>query len=83
MLSLATLEQVTAAAWLSSPVPAFLTILFLLALFAHAVVGLRSVLDDYVYGRAWLVAADLLVRAVAIVLCGAGVLAVLSLFLGR
>ena len=83
MLSLATSDQVTAAAWLGSPVPAFLTILFLVALFAHAVVGLRSVLDDYVHTRALRVAADLLVRAIAIILGGAGVLAVLKLFLGR
>ena len=83
MLSLATSDQVTAATWLGSPVPAFLTILFLLALFAHAVVGLRSVLDDYVHSRVLRVAADLLVRAIAIILGGASVLAVLKLFLGR
>ena len=72
-----------AAANDSAPVPAFLTILFLLALFAHAVVGLRSVLDDYVHSRVLRVAADLLVRAIAIILGGASVLAVLKLFLGR
>jgi len=83
MLSLARSEQATAAAWLGSPVPAFLTILFLAALFGHAVVGLRSVLDDYVHTHARLVAADLLIRAMAIILGGAGVLAVLKLFLGR
>ena len=42
MLRLATSDQMTAAAWLASPVPALLTILFLLALLAHAVVGMRS-----------------------------------------
>jgi succinate dehydrogenase / fumarate reductase membrane anchor subunit len=83
MLSLAASEQATAAAWLSSPVPAFLTMLFLLAVFAHAVVGLRSVLDDYVHTHARLVAADLLARGIAIILGGASVLAVLKLFLGR
>jgi succinate dehydrogenase / fumarate reductase membrane anchor subunit len=83
ILSLARSEQATAAAWLSSPVPAFLTILLLVAVFSHAVVGLRSVLDDYVHTRVWLVAADILVRAIAIILGGAGILAVLKLFLGR
>jgi len=38
--------------------------------FAHAVVGVRSVLDDYVHTRARLVAADLLVRAAAFILGG-------------
>ena len=83
MLRLATSDQVTAAAWLASPVPALLVILFLLASFAHAVVGLRSVLADYVHTHVRLVAAELLIRGAAIILAGAGVLAVLKLFLGR
>ena len=83
ILSLATSDRLTAAAWLGSPVPALLTIVLLVALLAHAVVGVRSVLDDYVHTRTRLVAADLLVRASAIILCCAGVLAVLKLFLGR
>src|SRR6266446_10693540 len=83
ILRLATSDQVTAAAWLASPVPALLTILFVLALLAHAVVGMRSVLVDYVHTSARLVAAELLVRGAAVVLGGASVLAVLKLFLGR
>ena len=83
MLRLATSDQTTAAAWLASPVPALLTILFVLALLGHAVVGMRSVLVDYVHTRARLVGAELLVRAAAVVLGGASVLAVLKLFLGR
>ena len=83
MLWLATSDQVTAAAWLASPVAALLVIFFVLAGLAHALVGLRSVLVDYVHTRARLVAAELLVRAAAVVLAGASVLAVLKLFLGR
>ena len=83
ILSLATSDRLTAAAWLGSPVPALLTIVLLVALLAHVVVGVRSVLDDYVHTRARLVAADLLVRAIAIILGTAGVLAVLKLFLGH
>ena len=83
VLRLAISDQTTAAQWLSSPVPALLTILFVTALFAHAVVGLRSVLVDYVHTPAALVAATLLVRGAAVLLAGASVLAVLKLFLGR
>src|SRR6266404_6255250 len=36
MVRLAVSSQATAAQWLSSPLPALLTILFLAALFAHA-----------------------------------------------
>ena len=83
MLRLATADQMTAAAWLASPVPALLTMLFVLTLLAHAVVGLRSVLMDYVHTPARLVAAELLMRGAAVLLAGASVLAVLKLFLGR
>jgi succinate dehydrogenase / fumarate reductase, membrane anchor subunit len=76
-------DQGTAAAWLASPLPALLVILFVLAGFAHALVGLRSVLVDYVHTRAALLAAALLIRAAAILLAGASILAVLKLFLGR
>jgi succinate dehydrogenase / fumarate reductase, membrane anchor subunit len=83
MLWLATSDQATAAAWLASPVPALLVILFVLAGFTHALVGLRSVLLDYVHTRARLLAAELLMRAAVIILAAASVLAVLKLFLGR
>jgi len=83
LLRLATSDRLTAAAWLSSPVPALLVILFLLAGLAHMLIGLRSVFLDYVHSRARLLAAGLLVRAATAVLMGASVLAVLKLFLGR
>jgi succinate dehydrogenase / fumarate reductase membrane anchor subunit len=83
ILWLATSDRMNAAAWLASPVPALLVILFVLAGLAHALVGLRSVFADYVHRRATLVAANLIVRAAAILLAGASILAVLKIFLGR
>jgi succinate dehydrogenase / fumarate reductase membrane anchor subunit len=83
LLRLATSDRLTAAEWLSSPVPALLVILFLLAGLAHMLIGLRSVFLDYVHTRARLLVAGLLVRAATAVLMGASVLAVLKLFLGR
>ena len=83
VLWLATSDHATAAGWLSSPIPALLVILLVLAGLAHALVGLRSVLLDYVHTRARLLAADLLVRAAVVIIGGASVLAVLKLFLGR
>ena len=41
ILSLATSDQMTAAAWLASPGPALLVMLFVLAALAHALVRLR------------------------------------------
>jgi succinate dehydrogenase / fumarate reductase membrane anchor subunit len=83
MVRLATSDQMSAAAWLASPVPALLTILFVLTALAHAVVGLRSIVIDYVHTRVWRVAADLAIRGAAVLLAGASMLAVLKLFLSR
>ena len=83
MVRLARSDQSTAALWLSSPVPALLTLLFVAALFMHAAIGLRSVVFDYVHSRARVVAAELLLRSAAILLASASALAVLQLFLGR
>src|ERR1700733_6234618 len=63
LLRLATADRPTAAEWLSSPVPALLVILFLLAGLAHMLIGLRSVFLDYVHTRGRLLGAGLLVRA--------------------
>jgi succinate dehydrogenase / fumarate reductase membrane anchor subunit len=83
VLWLATSDQIAAAAWLASPVAALLVILFVLAALAHALVGLRSVLVDYVHTRARLVAAALLVRGATVILAVASVLAVLKVFVGH
>jgi succinate dehydrogenase / fumarate reductase, membrane anchor subunit len=83
ILSLATSDRKTAADWLSLPVPALLIILVVLAGIMHALIGVRSVVLDYVHTRARLLAAELLFRAVAVILAGGAVLAVLKLFLGR
>jgi succinate dehydrogenase / fumarate reductase, membrane anchor subunit len=83
ILSLATADRKTAVDWLASPVPALLVILLVLAGITHALIGVRSVVLDYVHTRARLLAAELLFRAVAVVLAGASVLAVLKVFLGR
>jgi succinate dehydrogenase / fumarate reductase membrane anchor subunit len=83
MLRLAISDQMTAAAWLAAPVSALLVILFVLAALTHALVGLRSVFADYVHTRGALFAADMLVRAITIMLAGASVLAVIKWYLGR
>jgi succinate dehydrogenase / fumarate reductase, membrane anchor subunit len=83
LLWLATSDRAAAAAWLASPVPALLTILFVAALFAHALVGLRSIFDDYVHTRARRLLAEVVARAATAVLASASVLAVLKLFLAR
>ena len=83
ILRLAISDQTTAAAWLGSPAPALLVMFLVVAGITHALIGIRSVFLDYVHTRARLLVAGLLVRAVASLLAGAGVLSVLKLFLSH
>jgi succinate dehydrogenase / fumarate reductase membrane anchor subunit len=83
MLWLATSDQITAATWLASPAGALLVIFFVLAGLAHALIGVRSVFLDYVHTPVRLFVANLLVRAAAVILASASVLAVLKLFIGH
>ena len=69
-------------AWLRQPLAVLLLVLLLLALFAHLALGLTVVIEDYVHSRAR-VPALIAVRLGCVVLCVAGVLATLSVSLGR
>jgi succinate dehydrogenase / fumarate reductase, membrane anchor subunit len=60
ILSLATSDRKTAADWLSLPVPVLVAILVVLAGIVHALIGVRSVVRDYVHTRTRLLAAELL-----------------------
>jgi succinate dehydrogenase / fumarate reductase membrane anchor subunit len=56
ILSLAISDRKTAADWLALPVPALLVIVLVLAGIAHALIGVHSVVLDYVHARARLLA---------------------------
>src|SRR5277367_5059800 len=51
VLSLATSDRKTAADWLSLPVPVLVAILLVVAGITHALVGVRTVVLDYVHTR--------------------------------
>ena len=51
ILSLATSDRKTAADWLSLRVPALVALLVVLAGITHALIGVRSVVLDYVHTR--------------------------------
>src|SRR5258705_6924325 len=51
VLSLATSDRKTAADWLSLPVLAYVVIFVILAGITHALIGVRSVVFDYVHTR--------------------------------
>lgn len=63
-------------AWLSSPLPALLMILLLVALFHHTALGMQVVIEDYVHSKAKLPAV-LFTRFVCFAGAAAGILATL------
>jgi succinate dehydrogenase / fumarate reductase membrane anchor subunit len=65
ILSLPISDRKTVADWLALPVPALLAILLVLAGIVHALIGVRSVVLDYVRTRGRLLAAKCLFRAAA------------------
>jgi succinate dehydrogenase / fumarate reductase membrane anchor subunit len=83
LLRLATDDRIIAIKWLGSLAPALLMILLTLAGLTHAVVGLRSILIDYVHTQSRLFIASLLLRGAAVILAGASVLGILKIFLAR
>lgn len=69
--------------WMGSPLAAGLLILFLVAGFYHAALGLQVVIEDYLHHEGAKIALLMAVNALALVLALTGVLAVLSvLFAG-
>jgi len=68
-------------AWLASPFSAGLMILFLLATFWHALLGVQVVIEDYVHHEGRKLATLLAVKGLIFLLAAASVVAVLKLTL--
>ncbi len=83
VLTLATSKAVAPGVWLAQPVTALLMLLFVAAVFVHAVIGLRSIFADYIHTRARTVAANIALRGLALLLALAGMLAILNAFVGH
>ena len=73
--------QAELAAWLSSPFQAGLMILFIVATFWHAALGLQVVIEDYVHREGGKLLLIVLVKGLCALLAIAGVLAVVKLML--
>jgi succinate dehydrogenase / fumarate reductase, membrane anchor subunit len=70
------------SAWLAAPVTTLLLLATLAAAAYHAELGLRVVIEDYVYGEAVKLAAILATRGLIILLFAAGALAALQFAFG-
>ena len=79
VISLAGADYRTVALWMGSPVTAVLLILLLIAMFRHAQLGLRVVIEDYVHHEGAKVAMLLIVNAVLAILAVGSILSILKL----
>ena len=69
-------------AWLGQPVTVGLLVLLLAATFHHGQLGVQVVIEDYVHHEGTKIALIILVKAAAVVLALAGILAVLFVAFG-
>lgn len=81
-LSLASADYASARTMLAAPLNATATILFLVALFWHAQLGLQVIVEDYVHGHVWQFTLQIAIRFLCLVLAVASILAVLRIALG-
>jgi succinate dehydrogenase / fumarate reductase membrane anchor subunit len=79
VISLAGADHRTVALWMGHPVNAVLLILLLVAMFRHAQLGLRVVIEDYVHHEGAKIALLLAVNGVLAVLAVGSILSVLKL----
>lgn len=79
VVSLAGGDYVSVARWIGSPINAVILILLLLAMFRHAQLGLRVVIEDYVHNEGAKIAMLLIVNAVLAILAVGSTLSVLKL----
>ncbi len=82
VVGLTHLSHAVVTAWLSFPVNTVLLIIFLIALFHHAQLGVQVVIEDYIHSEWQKLGCIILVKFLAAFAGLASILAVLKVFLG-
>ena len=82
IIRLAGADIETVRDWIGSPLPAILLVLFLLATFWHASLGLQVVIEDYVHTELAKLGLLVVVRLACFALAVAGIFAVLCMAVG-
>ena len=82
IIRLAGADIETVRDWIGSPLPAILLVLFLLAIFWHASLGLQVVIEDYVHTELAKLGLLVVVRLACFALAVAGIFAVLCMAVG-
>lgn len=81
LLMLPDLDYATVRTWLSLPLSGFLAVLLLSVLTYHSYLGTTVVIEDYVHSAGMKLLSLLLLRFAYVLVCGAGILAILRVVL--
>jgi succinate dehydrogenase / fumarate reductase membrane anchor subunit len=81
LLLLPDLEYATVKVWLSLPISGFLTVLLLAVSTYHSYLGTTVVVEDYVHSAGMKVLTLLTLRFLYVLVCGAGIFAILRVVL--
>jgi succinate dehydrogenase / fumarate reductase membrane anchor subunit len=79
LLGVEVLDHARATAWLTRPINAFGSALFVLAALLHSQLGIQVVIEDYVHDLRMQRAAIVLAAAVHVLVAAAGVLALIRI----
>ena len=82
LLLLPDLDYATVKVWLSLPISGFLSVLLLAVSTYHSYLGTTVVVEDYVHSAGMKVLTLLTLRFLYVLVCGAGIFAVLRVMLG-
>ncbi len=82
LLMMTTMDHATVIQWIRSPLTTVLLILFIIALFYHAQLGVQVVIEDYIAIEWQKIACVILIDFLAILAAMAAVIAILKVFLG-
>ena len=82
LLALPALDYATVRTWLSFPLSGFLALLLVGVLAYHSYLGTTEVIEDYVHSAGMKVLTLLLLRFLYVLVCGAGIFAILRVAFG-
>ena len=82
LLLLPDLDYATVKVWLALPISGFLTVLLLAVSTYHSYLGTTVVVEDYVHSVGMKVLTLLTLRFLYVLVCGAGIFAILRVMLG-
>ena len=82
IVCMTTLDYIAAIGWLQSPITSSLLILFVIALFYHAQLGMQVVIEDYVECKVFKITSIVLLNFIIWFTGLASIMAILKVFLG-